>query len=268
MPKTASRFALFIMVAMFALVGCFAVAEPEASSGQVVAPTLAPTEVVEEAQAAVELEAAADSNEEAASSPAGPTDRSASAAEAGDSSTQALVYNIDPSQSEARFIIQEILRGADTTVVGTTSNVGGQLALDLSDPRTAQVGPIVINARDITTDNDFRNRAISNEILLTNQYELITFVPTAVVGLPESVAVGESITFQIVGDLTITDTTRQVTFDVTVTAVSPTELRGTATTEILHGDFGLTIPFSQAVSAVDNNVVLEFAFVALADGNA
>jgi len=270
---------MFMMVAMFALVGCFAIEEPEASTGQVVAPTLAPTEVVEESAAVVESEPAADAEEEAVAEPADTTESAAteSAAEptaetaesaASETTSEALVYSIDPSQSEARFIIQEVLRGADTTVVGATSNLGGQLALDLSDPSTAQVGPIVINARDIATDNDFRNRAISNEILLTDQYELITFTPTAVTGLPDSVAVGESVTFQIAGDLTITDTTLPVTFDVTVTAVSPTELHGTATAEILHSDFGLTIPFSRSVTAVADNVVLEFAFVALADGNA
>ncbi len=280
MSKYALRFALFMMIAMFALVGCFAIEEPEASTGQVVAPTLAPTEVVEETQAVVEPEVVTEPEPAAGEPVAAPTETAettaASGEDAGDSavastddaSAQALVYNIDPGQSEARFIIEEVLRGADTTVVGATSNVGGQLALDLSDPGTAQVGPIVINARDITTDNNFRNRAISNEILRTDQYELITFVPTSVVGLPESVAVGESVNFQIVGDLTITDVTREVTFNVSVTAVSPTELRGTASTEILHSDFGLSIPFSQAVSAVADNVVLEFAFVAMADGAA
>ena len=43
------------------------------------------------------------------------------------------VYTIDPTHSEARFIIEEVLRNEDTTVVGTTNQVSGQVTLDRSD---------------------------------------------------------------------------------------------------------------------------------------
>ncbi|MCP5098286.1 MAG: YceI family protein, partial [Chloroflexi bacterium] len=137
-------------------------------------------------------------------------------------------------------------------------------ALDLEDPSSAQVGEIAINARSLITDNNFRNRAIANEILLTGMFEFITFVPTDILDLPEAVAVGESYEFQIVGDLTVTNQTREVTFDTIVTAVSETKLSGIASTEILYAEFGIVIPFAMAVNAVEDNVILELDFVATA----
>jgi polyisoprenoid-binding protein YceI len=177
------------------------------------------------------------------------------------------VYTIDPAQSQARFILNEVLNNQDTVVQGVTNNLGGQISLDLANPATAELSAIVVNARDIATDNQFRNRAIANRILQTGAYEFITFTPTQVAGLPATAAVGQTYTFQINGDLTITDQTLPVTFEATVTVVSAGELRGLATTTVRHADFALEIPFSQSVQAVDEEVVLEIEFVALAPAN-
>lgn len=154
------------------------------------------------------------------------------------------------------------MRGADTVVVGTTDNVAGEIALDFSNPTSATIGEIAINARDIATDNSFRNNAIQNRILLTNEHEYITFTPTAVTGLPTTIAIGETYDFQIIGNLAIAGTTKEVTFDAQVTPTSETELTGLASADILYADWGLTVPLSQSVEAVEDNVVLEFEFVA------
>jgi polyisoprenoid-binding protein YceI len=140
--------------------------------------------------------------------------------------------------------------------------VAGQLALDPVDLSSAQVGTIQVNARTLVTDNDFRNRAVKNRILLTDNYEFVTFTPTEVIGLPETGAVGETYTFQIAGDLTITDVTRPVTFDAVATATSEAQIEGTATTAFPYTDFELFIPDAPAVDTVDDEVRLELDFVA------
>jgi polyisoprenoid-binding protein YceI len=177
-------------------------------------------------------------------------------------SASLITYEIVPAESAARFVIDEVLRGAPKTVVGTTDQVAGQLALDPVDLSSAQVGTIQVNARTLATDNDFRNRAIKNQILQTNDHEFVTFTPTAVIGLPETGAVGETYTFQIAGDLTITDVTRPVTFDVAASATSEAQIEGTATTAFLYTDFELFIPDAPAVDTVDDAVRLELDFVA------
>lgn len=98
--------------------------------------------------------------------------------------------------------------------------------------------------------------------MLTDDHEFVTFAPTEIVGLDGSGVVGESYSFQIVGDLTVTDVTREVTFEVTATPVSETRLEGLAKTAFLYSDFELFIPDAQAVDTVGDEVRLEFEFLA------
>jgi polyisoprenoid-binding protein YceI len=149
-------------------------------------------------------------------------------------------------------------------VVGTTDQVAGEFAVDSGDLSTAQVGPILVNARTLATDNDFRNRATKNQILTTDVYEFITFRPSEIIGLTGTGTAGDVYNFQIVGDLTIRDVTRPVTFETTATAVSEDQLTGSATATVLYTDFDLFIPNSQAVASVEDEVVLEIEFVAAA----
>jgi polyisoprenoid-binding protein YceI len=173
-----------------------------------------------------------------------------------------IIFEIEQASSEARFSIDEVLNGSPKTVIGVTSQVAGQIAVDPANPTSAQVGIIQINARDFTTDSDNRNNAIKNRILRTNEFEFITFTPTAISGLPESAGVGETISFQVTGDLTMLETTRSVTFDVTLTPVSDTELNGTASATILYPDWGIQIPQVPQVAGVDEDVILELVFTA------
>lgn len=186
-------------------------------------------------------------------------DTSDSAAATGSS----IVAQIVQSESEARFVIDEVLNNAPKTVIGTTDQVAGQIVVDPQDPSQTQVGVIQVNARTLATDSEFRDRAIKNQILSTDDYELITFTPSEIVGLPESGTVGQSYSFQIVGDLTIRDVTRQVTFEVTATPVSETRLEGTAQTTITYADWGISIPQVRQVASVSDEVRLEIDFVAV-----
>ena len=165
-------------------------------------------------------------------------------------------------ESEARFLIDEVLRGAPITVVGTSDQISGQLAVDPVNPSQSRVGVIQINARALVTDNEFRNRAIRNAILETDRYEYISFTPTQISGMPERVEVGQSFNFQILGDLTIRTVTRPVTFDVRVTADGSDTISGIATTTVLYRDFALRIPEVPSVDLVADEVVLELEFVA------
>jgi polyisoprenoid-binding protein YceI len=178
------------------------------------------------------------------------------------STTEANVYTIDPSASEVRFVIDEVLRGEPFTVVGSTDQVAGQFALEASDTSDAAVGTILVNARTLETDDTSRNRAIQNFILNTGSFEYISFTPTAMTGLPSSVSVGETYAAQLTGDLTISGTTRPAAFEVSLTPVSSTQLVGSASSTINYADFGLSIPSVPFVASVDQDVRLELDFTA------
>lgn len=199
------------------------------------------------------------------SEPAAPsTDLEAApvAGEGGSAPAAATVYQIDPAASAVRFELDEVLRGNPITVVGSTNQVAGEIAFDLNDLSTAQVGTIQVNARGLTTDNNFRNRAINNEILDTGAFEFITFTPTGVNGLPGSAAVGDSVEFTLDGDLTIRDVTQPVTFNVTAVVASDTQLTGTASAVVQRADYNLVIPEVPSVANVEEEVELYIDFVA------
>jgi polyisoprenoid-binding protein YceI len=215
-------------------------------------PTAAPTEVPA-------TEAPDETPTEAPPTEAPPTEPApAEEAPAG----ELLIYQISQADSQVRFELDEELRGQPKTVVGVTDQIAGEIAVNLSDLSTTQVGVILINARTLTTDNNFRNRAINNEILDTGAYEFITFTPSSVDGLPAGTAVGEEVTFTISGDLTIRDITNPVTFEVVATAVSETQLSGTASAIVSRADYDLRIPEVPNVANVEETVELYIDFVA------
>ena len=179
------------------------------------------------------------------------------------SSTGATIFEIVRDESEARFVIDEVLNGSPKTVIGTTGQVAGQIIFNPDDPGAARIGAVRINARTFTTDSDQRNRAIQNSVLDTRAYKYITFAPTQLEGLPERANIGEAYIFQIVGDLTIRDVTREATFEVSVTPAAGDRLRGTATTTIKRADWNINIPQPPFVASVSDEIRLELDFVAV-----
>ncbi|MBI5668653.1 MAG: YceI family protein [Chloroflexi bacterium] len=188
----------------------------------------------------------------------------AAPAEAAPASDQQTLFRIVPEESEVRFILTEDLRGVPTTVVGKTNQVAGEILVDFSAPANSRVGMIRINARTLATDNNFRNGAIRDRILQSNraEYEFTEFTPTAISGLPETVEIGQPVTFQITGDLKVRNIVKPVTFDATVTVVSEDRLEGTAKATIQRGDFNLQIPSAPGVANVSEAVDLEIDLVA------
>lgn len=176
------------------------------------------------------------------------------------------LFHIVPEASEVRFAIDEILLGQPKTVVGITQQVAGELLVDFDNPTNSQAGTIRVNLNTLTTDNDFRNRALHGQILQSTrpEFEFAEFVPRQLIGLPDTVEVGETLPFQIVGDLRLRDEIQPVTFDAAFTLVSQDRLEGTARTMVLRDDFGLTIPEAPGVANVGDEVTLEIDFVAQA----
>lgn len=218
----------------------------------------APTaEATEAAPAAEATEAAAEATEAAAAE----ATEAAAAAEA----TEAAVFRIVAEESEVRFVMTEDLRGAFTTVTGITNQVAGDILVDFANPSNSQVGLIRINARTLETDNGFRNGAIRDRILQSNrpEYEFTEFTPTAISGLPESVEVGQTVTFQIAGDLKVRNIVQPVTFEATVTLESAGRLVGSAKATIQRADFNLQIPSVPGVANVSEAIDLEIDFVAV-----
>ena len=200
----------------------------------------------------------------AADEPAATASPATAAGATAPASGDAAVFEIEQEGSEARFVIDEVLNGSPKAVVGATDQVAGQLELDPEDAGAARVGVIRINARTFATDDGRRDRAIQNRVLETAEYEYVTFAPKRLEGAPERVGVGQTVSFRMVGDLTIRDVTREATFQVRATLAAADRLEGEATTMIRHADWELSIPQVPFVASVSEELRLELEWVARA----
>jgi len=251
---------LLLALALAACGGAQTEATPAAAEVTADAATEAPA-----TEAAATEAATAEAATEAAATEAAATEEAATEA-AVEPASGALTFQIVPESSEVRFLIDEVLMGQDKTVVGTTSLVSGEITVDPANPSGAQVGEIRVDASDLTTDDNRRNGRIRNDILRSSQaeYQYIVFQPTAITGLPESVAEGHGDGLKVTGDLTILGKAVPVTFDMTVTGVSTSELTGSGSATIRYADFGISIPSVPMVAGVSDDVQLEIDFTAQA----
>ena len=222
---------------------------PEPTEEPAETPAETPTEEVaaEESAETATTEATAAPAEEAATSAAGP-----------------LTFVIDGERSEVRFVIDEVLRGQPTTVTGVNSDVSGEMLVDPSNPAATQIGVLTIGAGTFVTDNNQRNGAIRRFILQSGDHPTITFSATQISGMPDVVAVGDTVNFQVTGDLTIRDVTNPVTFDLTAVVASESELQLSGSTQILREDYSISIPRVPFVASVEEEVILELDLVATA----
>lgn len=259
MKPISSKFFLISLLSIVVALALAACAISDAPSDDASAP------VAEEEQTAIEPTDAPD--EEAAvtesESEAESVSDTASESESASAGSGALTFTIVPEQSEARFYIDEELRGNPVTVMGVSSSLNAQLTIDPANPALTQIAPVTIDAGSFVTDSDRRNGAIRRFVLSSDSYPTITFAPSAIESLPGSVAVGDTFEFQVTGDLTLKDETRSETFDVSVTVDSENQLTGLASATIIYADYGIFIPDVPFVANVGDELKLEFDFVAL-----
>lgn len=246
MSKTVRVIVGLVVIGLIVAVAAFAYIYFSGGSGEasevITAPTLAP-----ETTTTAEATAAAGSD----------------AASSGDSQQ---LFAIVPEESEVRFGLNELLRGQPTRVIGRTDQIAGQIRVDFDNPAASDVGIIRINVRTMVTDQEMRNRAIRSQILQSAQdeFEFSEFEPTAIEGMPDSITMGEPFTFTMTGNLTVRDISNPVTFQVTATPVSDTEITGSATAQVMRADYNLVIPNVPSVADVSEEVDLEIDFVARA----
>lgn len=193
-----------------------------------------------------------------------PTTDIADAAETIEDAGEGTRFSIITEGSEARFELDEDLRGVRTTAIGTTDQIAGEIVINFANPQASQIGTIRVNSRTLETDQSFRNRKLRADILKSSQdeFEFIDFEPTALIGLPESIEIGGTYEFEIVGNLTIIGQTHEATFAATVTLDSETQISGSATATVLRSDYGINIPSVPTVANVEDEVLLTLTFIA------
>lgn len=162
-------------------------------------------------------------------------------------------------QSEAKFSLNELLRGVPTHVVGTSTQITGNVTVNTDTPAKITISPIKLDATSFITDNAFRNHNIINLIFHSNepQNQFIVFQPASLDGVPTSLTPDQPFPVKITGNLTISGQTHPVTFNGTMDWHNNGTLSVAAATELTYADFGLAIPNFPFLANVDKIVKLE-----------
>lgn len=171
-------------------------------------------------------------------------------------------FVVVPEESRAAYIVDEEFFSAALTklgippgkvkVTGSTQAIEGTIQLNLED-LSAPLGEnrFTVRINTLTTDRDDRDQWIREKGPRLNDYPLATFIATAIEGAPSTYTEGQAVTFKLIGDLTIRDITKPVTFEVTASLQGDT-LQGVAKTRLRMSDFGIEPPnFANTLTVAD-----------------
>lgn len=97
----------------------------------------------------------------------------------------------------------------------------------------------------------------------TDSYPYATFVSVSTHGLPANYRDGQTVHFQLIGNLTMHGKINKETFEVTGKVVGNT-ITGTASSTIYMTDFGIQPPNLANIAIAQNKVVVTIVFTAKA----
>jgi polyisoprenoid-binding protein YceI len=175
----------------------------------------------------------------------------------------ARTFRIVPDQTEASYEVQEqfLNRDLPNMAIGKTNTVEGEFQFSLDGQPTGQVTKFTVDLRTLTSDETRRDNRIRRQWLESEKYPFAEFVSTEAQNLPASYTEGQEVSFKLVGNLTIREITKPVTFDVTGKLVGDT-VTGTAATQILMKDFGFDPPNIAGMLTVKDGVTIKVNFTA------
>lgn len=180
------------------------------------------------------------------------------------SSAAPAEYLIEASESSVSYEVGETFFNQNNrfnVAVGVTNVVNGSIQLDPQNPKNTTLSTITVDISQFQSDSGRRDNAIRDRFLESRRFPMATFVPTQISGLPEQYTAGETLAFQMTGDLTVRETTRPVTFDVQA-SLNEGILTGQAVTTILMSDFGFGPIQMAGVLGTEDEVKINFEFVA------
>jgi polyisoprenoid-binding protein YceI len=173
-------------------------------------------------------------------------------------------YVIVPAESQAIYRVGEVFLNQNnrfSVAEGATTAISGELHIDRANPRNSRIGTITVDMSQFQSDSARRDNAIRQRWLESGRYPMAEFTPTAIEGLPQAYVDGREHQVQVTGNMKIRDVSRPVTFATTLKLDGAT-LTGAATTQIRMTDFGFDPPSILGLLRAENDVRLEFRFVA------
>jgi len=171
-----------------------------------------------------------------------------------------IKLRVAPQGNEVRYRVREQLMNIDFPgdAIGKTSKIEGEISVDAKG--VVQDGSrFVIDLASLTSDKEMRDNFIRRRTLQTEQHPSATFVPTELKNLKFPLPKSGEVKFQMVGNLTVRNVTKPVTWDI-VGKVENGGLSGEAKTTFKFADFDLEKPRVRSVLSVEDDIGLEYTF--------
>jgi len=167
-------------------------------------------------------------------------------------------YGVVAEGSEVRYRVREQLVGLSfpNDAVGATSAIEGAITFDAQGRLLPGDSRFTVDLRTLRSDEARRDNYLRRNTLETDRYPTVTFVPTEARRLPVPLPQTGSAPFELVGDLTVKDAIRRVTWEATASFDGP-RVSVRARTAFRFGDFGLRIPRVSVVLSVEDDIKLE-----------
>lgn len=191
-----------------------------------------------------------------AATPASST--SASSASNSSASGGTVTIVMVPGKNTARFRVREQLAGVSlpNDAVGSTQEISGTVVGKMDGSIVSSQSKFSVDMRTLKSDQAMRDGFIQRSTLQTDRFPYATFVPTQAPGFPVTLPADGNLSFQLIGDMTIRDVTKSVTWDVQG-KVNGDEATGSAKTNFNFEYFNLTIPSVARVLSIADNIQLE-----------
>ena len=173
-------------------------------------------------------------------------------------------FQIVPAQTTASYSVYENLvfqNKPNNDAIGTTHSVQGSFKIRTGASPVVAAMNITVDLSTLQSDEQRRDHFIQQNSLQTDTYPNATFVSVSTQGLPSSYSDGQSVHFQLTGNLTMHGKTNKEVFDVQGKVVGNT-ITGTAISTIFMTDFGIQPPNLANIAIAQNKVVITLNFTA------
>jgi|SRR5579884_268857 polyisoprenoid-binding protein YceI len=167
-------------------------------------------------------------------------------------------FQIVPAETTASYSVYEDLiieNKPNNDAIGTTHSVQGNFEIKTGSSPLVTGMRITVDLRTLQTDSPRRDNFVRQNYLQTDTYPYATFVSVSTQGLPATYNDGQTVRFQLIGNLTLHGKTNKEVFAVQGKLVGNT-ITATASSTIYMTDFGIQPPNLAGIAIAQNKVVI------------
>lgn len=155
------------------------------------------------------------------------------------------------SGSQAGYRVKEVLFGQDTTAVGRTDDVSGQIVISGTTVTSAK---LTVDLTTVTSGESRRDSQFNGRIMNTSTYPTATFTLTKAITVDSLPADGVVTKVDATGDLTLRGTTKTVTASLSAQRDGDTiQVQGSI--PVTFADWGISNPSTTGITVQDTGTI-------------